>query len=128
MALSSIPRQALIVAACTLLTGALAIGASACMGGGQTPPTATPASTSTPSGTVVAVPRPASVSPSPSPSPSSPELTHTVEAGDTLGSIAQKYYGDPGLWRRIYEANRAAIGDNPDQVKLGTQLRIPPKE
>ena len=122
MAPRSIRREALIA-----IAGALALGASAC-GGSQAPPTAT-AVAATPSGTVI--PRSqaaASPSPSPSPSPSSPELTHTVEAGDTLATIAQKYYGDSGLWRRIYEANRAAIGDNPDQVKIGTQLRIPPKE
>ena len=50
------------------------------------------------------------------------------ETGDTLGTIAQKFYNDPTLWRKIYEANRAAIGDNPDAIKVGMQLRIPPKD
>jgi nucleoid-associated protein YgaU len=125
MALCSVRRVALIGA---LGIGVLTIGASACVGGGQTPPTTAAPVTSTPSGTVIPAPKPAAPSPSPSPSPSGPEQTHTVETGDTLGSIAQKYYGDPGLWRRIYESNRAAIGEDPDQVKIGTQLRIPPKE
>ncbi|MCC7105192.1 MAG: LysM peptidoglycan-binding domain-containing protein, partial [Chloroflexi bacterium] len=79
----------------------------------------------------------ASASPSPSPAPAGrppaatatpagAERTYTVEAGDTLGSIAQKMYGDSSQWRKIYDANRSAIGDNPDAVKIGTQLRIPP--
>jgi nucleoid-associated protein YgaU len=51
-----------------------------------------------------------------------------VEEGDTLATISQKFYGDPTMWRRIYDANRSALGDNPDAIKIGTQLRIPPKE
>ena len=47
--------------------------------------------------------------------------------GDTLAVIAQKVYGDSSLWRRIYDANRNTIGDNPDNVRIGTTLRIPPK-
>jgi nucleoid-associated protein YgaU len=66
---------------------------------------------------------------SPAPSrPSGPDQSHTVEAGETLATIAQKFYGDSTLWRKIYDANRPAIGDNPDAIKVGTQLRIPPKE
>ena len=47
--------------------------------------------------------------------------------GDTLATIAARFYGDETLWRRIYDANRTQIGDNPDNVKIGTTLRIPPK-
>lgn len=46
--------------------------------------------------------------------------------GDTLASIAERFYGDSAQWRRIYDANRSAIGDNPDNVRVGTTLRIPP--
>jgi nucleoid-associated protein YgaU len=60
--------------------------------------------------------------------PSGPGEQYTVEAGDTLATIANKFYGDPALWRPIYEANRAAIGENPDAIQVGTQIRIPPKE
>lgn len=52
---------------------------------------------------------------------------YTVERGDTLSGIAQKVYGRSGLWRRIYEANRGAIPD-PDRLKVGTELTIPPVE
>lgn len=34
---------------------------------------------------------------------------HTVKAGDTLRSIAGKYYGDPNLWEKVYDANRAMV-------------------
>jgi nucleoid-associated protein YgaU len=76
-------------------------------------------------------------SPSPSPSPSgSPrpavvptatasEAEYTVEAGDTLRSIAQQVYGDPTQWPRIYDANRQTIGSDPDTLSAGTRLRLP---
>ncbi|MBI4655856.1 MAG: LysM peptidoglycan-binding domain-containing protein [Elusimicrobia bacterium] len=34
---------------------------------------------------------------------------HKVETGDTLRSIASRYYGNPNLWERIYEANEKKI-------------------
>jgi 5'-nucleotidase len=54
--------------------------------------------------------------------------THTVVSGDTLLTIAEKYYGDATLWRRIYDANTDVIGPNPDALQIDMQLRIPPKE
>jgi nucleoid-associated protein YgaU len=54
--------------------------------------------------------------------------SYTVQSGDTLATIAQQYYGDPTQWRRIYDANKDAIGDDPDKLKLGTKLTIPPKQ
>jgi LysM repeat protein len=50
---------------------------------------------------------------------------YTVEAGDTLRSIAQQVYGDPAQWPRIYDANRETIGPDPDTLSAGTRLRIP---
>lgn len=32
-------------------------------------------------------------------------LTHTVEKGDTLWSICEKYYGDPDLWPKLWQMN-----------------------
>ena len=52
--------------------------------------------------------------------------SYTVAEGDTLATIAARFYGDENEWRRIYEANRETIGDNPDNVRIGTVLRIPP--
>ncbi len=53
--------------------------------------------------------------------------THKVEKDDTLSSIAAKYYGHatPKYWQLIYKANEAAIGDNPNKVKRGLELKIP---
>ncbi len=34
---------------------------------------------------------------------------HKAAAGETLRSIASKYYGNPSLWERIYEANEKNI-------------------
>ena len=69
-------------------------------------------------------------SPVSSPGPSSAEQggqTHTVGEGDTLATIAQQYYEDSGQWRKIYEANKDAIGEDPDSIKIGQSLKIPPK-
>ena len=52
---------------------------------------------------------------------------YVVQAGDTLSRIAGKVYGDvsPRSWRRIYEANREAIGDDPSRIQVGMTLTIP---
>jgi nucleoid-associated protein YgaU len=52
---------------------------------------------------------------------------YEIQSGDTLGVIAQKCYGDQTQWRPIYDANKDAIGADPDKLKLGTKLNIPPK-
>ncbi len=53
--------------------------------------------------------------------------THTVQAGETLGGIALKYYKSStrDSWMKIYEANKAVIGDNPGMIKAGQELKIP---
>jgi nucleoid-associated protein YgaU len=120
-------RRCLVV---LLVTGAML--ASACGGSAQPSPTAAAAAPSAPSPSPAAAPSPvqvapASPSPSPSPSPVAGGESYTVEAGDTLATIAERFYGDPSLWRRIYDANRTAIGDNPDSLRVGTTLQIPPR-
>jgi nucleoid-associated protein YgaU len=50
--------------------------------------------------------------------------TYVVQAGDTLGKIAQKVYGDGARWTEIFEANKATIAD-PDVIQVGQELRIP---
>jgi nucleoid-associated protein YgaU len=117
-------RRALVAFA---LCAMVALG-SGCFGGqpgaqatptGGAPPVASPPSPGSPSPLA---------SPGASPSPAPGEQTYTVEAGDTLATIADKFYGDSGAWRKIFDANRSAIGDDPDKLKVGTQLRIPPKD
>lgn len=50
--------------------------------------------------------------------------TYTVQDGDTLGKIAQKFYEDGGRWTEIYEANKAQIAD-PNVIQVGQELVIP---
>ncbi len=50
--------------------------------------------------------------------------THTVEAGDTLYRLAEKYYDDPAVWIKIYEANEDTIEDK-GLLKEGQILIIP---
>jgi nucleoid-associated protein YgaU len=50
--------------------------------------------------------------------------TYTVVSGDTLSKIAQKYYGDPALYTKIFEANRDVLRD-PNKIMPGQKLRIP---
>lgn len=50
--------------------------------------------------------------------------THTVEAGDTLYRIAEKYYDDPDLWINILEANEDTIEDE-GSLKKGQVLILP---
>jgi LysM repeat protein len=52
---------------------------------------------------------------------------YTVQSGDFLSNIAQRFYGDGGeaSWRRIYEANRSIIGPDPTQLRAGMVLVIP---
>ena len=52
---------------------------------------------------------------------------HTVVKGDTLWAIAKKYYGDPFLWKKIYDANKAVVGANPNLIKPGQVFMIPGK-
>jgi len=54
---------------------------------------------------------------------------HTVVAGDTLSSIALKYYKSAAQadWMRIYEANKTLIGSDPGKIHAGQVLKIPAK-
>ena len=49
---------------------------------------------------------------------------YAVEPGDTLSSIAQELYGDPGRSRTIFAANRSILDDR-DEIFPGQELRIP---
>lgn len=52
---------------------------------------------------------------------------YTVKHGETLWDIAKAHYGQGTLWHLIYEANNKTIGDNPDRVRGGMRLILPPK-
>jgi LysM repeat protein len=50
--------------------------------------------------------------------------TYVVESGDSLASIAQRFYGNDNDWTWIYQANKAEIG-NPNSIYPGEHLQIP---
>jgi len=84
---------------------------------GLAPTTATPTvEVETPGAAVPAVPAQTAETPG----------TYTVQKGDGLMGIARRFYGDASMWRGIYEANRDRIS-NPDLIKVGMVLTIPPK-
>lgn len=49
---------------------------------------------------------------------------HTVVSGETLGKIAKQYYGKPGKYVAIFEANKDIL-KNPDVIHPGQELVIP---
>ena len=59
--------------------------------------------------------------------PPTPAITHTIRTGESLSTLASRYYGDSTLWRTIFRANRDRIGNNPDALRVGMSLTIPPK-
>ena len=62
----------------------------------------------------------------PTASAASPDYSqyHVVVAGDTLGKIAKKYYGDASLYMSIFDANKDQLKD-PNKINVGQKLRIP---
>src|SRR5690606_34560948 len=67
------------------------------------------------------------------PEPPKPR-TYVVQRGDTLSSIAEKLLGDANRWPEIFELNRGRTQTtgwtftDPDQIDIGWELQIPPKE
>jgi nucleoid-associated protein YgaU len=66
---------------------------------------------------------------SPDTSHTSPAASdYTVQAGDSLSAIAERVYGSADDWKAVYEANRTAIGGDPNLIHPGTELDIPQKD
>jgi nucleoid-associated protein YgaU len=49
---------------------------------------------------------------------------HTISKGDTLFSLAQRYYGNRSRWRDIYAANRDVMKSEGD-LRIGMEVKIP---
>jgi Tfp pilus assembly protein FimV len=50
--------------------------------------------------------------------------SYTVQPGDTLSSIAQRFYGNPADWHGLYQVNMS-VAANPDVIYQGQVLRVP---
>jgi nucleoid-associated protein YgaU len=48
--------------------------------------------------------------------------THVVREGDTLAAVANTYFGNPAIWRRIADVNRI---NDPTRLRPGTTLFLP---
>jgi nucleoid-associated protein YgaU len=88
----------------------------------QTSATATPASVIVPMPTTAEPPTSTAVMAS---ATAVSAAEYTVAAGDTLRTIARTVYGDAAEWDRVYSANRAAIGPDPNRLPVGVRLRLP---
>lgn len=83
-----------------------------------TVPPAAPVRPATPQPTA---PAPGRTSP---PAPAGGVRKHVVGKGDTLMSLAQRYYGNRSRWRDIAEANKDVL-KNKDGLRIGMELKIP---
>jgi nucleoid-associated protein YgaU len=50
---------------------------------------------------------------------------YVVKSGDTLYTIAKSQLGSGGQWQAIYDANKTAIGPDPNKLTAGTKLVMP---
>jgi LysM repeat protein len=55
-----------------------------------------------------------------------PARRYVVKPGDTLSSVAQRFYGSPARWRWLYQANETVI-KNPNVIYPGEVLNVPDK-
>ena len=54
-----------------------------------------------------------------------PAKQYRVQIGDSLHSIAARLYGNSQMWSKIYDLNKAQIGENPAKLKLNMVLVLP---
>ncbi|MFH1498675.1 MAG: LysM domain-containing protein [Verrucomicrobiota bacterium] len=85
-----------------------------------------PVPVETPQAPVTITPRPTPppAAPTPPPAPAGAFRRHTVVKGDTLFSLAQRYYGNRSRWRDIYAANRDVMPSE-NALSIGMELKIP---
>jgi LysM repeat protein len=69
--------------------------------------------------------QPEAVVPEQKPAPA--QKTYTIQKGDSLSKISQKFYGTPKKWKKILDANKDKLG-NGQVLKIGTTINIPTKD
>lgn len=52
---------------------------------------------------------------------------YTLRRGDSLSSVASRKLGNGARWTEIYELNRDVIGPNPDGIRDGMVIKLPPR-
>ncbi len=57
--------------------------------------------------------------------PETPPITYSTGSGETLRSIARKFYGNETQWERLYRRNSRILEDAEGDIYPGTQLTIP---
>lgn len=87
-------------------------------------PQTTPPFTIDPSKIVAATPSAATVIGMEAASFGQKTRSHVVQRGDTLQSLALRYYGNRSAWERIFQANRGILPSK-DQLRVGQTLVIP---
>jgi nucleoid-associated protein YgaU len=87
----------------------------------STPTPTTPPAIEPQAPVIVAAP-----APEPAKSAESALQNYTVTSGDTLSSIAAKFFGKSTDWPKVYELNRHRIA-NPDRLQVGMTLQVPAK-
>jgi nucleoid-associated protein YgaU len=83
-----------------------------------------------PSAVIAPVPPPGDspIRPAPPPPSATPAVAarkHVVAAGETLSTLAQKYYGNRGKWPDILAANKDILPSEKTPLKIGMELKIP---
>ena len=68
--------------------------------------------------------KPAATPPAPATPAHMTGRKHTVQKGDTLSNLAQRYYKNRAKWRDIYAANRKVMKSESD-IRVGMELVIP---
>src|SRR5690606_2061268 len=53
-----------------------------------------------------------------------PTTTHVVKAGETLWSLAARYYGDGHQWKELARRN-GIEGEGPTALRVGQVLNVP---
>ncbi len=70
------------------------------------------------------LPQPAAAQPAAAMAANSSGQLYTVQAGDSLSAIAERFYGRASEYNKIFEANRDKLSDA-NHVRAGQQLVIP---
>jgi hypothetical protein len=55
-------------------------------------------------------------------------IKHVWKVTDTYAALAFEHYGSikEPYWRLIYNHNKAIIGNNPNDIRVGLEIEIPP--